>query len=525
MLPSIEQVEALVIGSGFGGSIAALRLAEAGVKTIVLEKGRRWPFTPQQNTFCTYREPDGRAAWLSDETVVFDPKPIDRYTGLLERHIEDGITVWTSCGVGGGSLVYNTVLLQPTKKNFYKVFPKEVDYKEMATVWYPKVKEAIGTEKIPDDILESEFYRSSRVFVEQSVDLETHRLDLGSCFDSIRDEMSGKLQPSAISGEIWYGINSGAKKSLDKNYLKLAEESGLVEVRPLHCVTEVSEAPSGCFSVKCNELNEKGEILATRELVCNYLFLGAGSIGTSHILTRARATGTLPRLNSEVGKHWGNNGDTFATRAVGTRTNPGQGGPASFAIHHYDNPLGPQTLIVYPEWDAPEGTLTTLGMGIPKTLGKFTYDLETDVVSLHWPAEAAGNKRVVEGVNVTYRLLDEGLKSHDENGQAKAKAHKGFHHCSTNTTTFPGPEGETQASSGVTAHPLGGAVMDEACDLFGRVKGYEGLYVTDGAFIPGSAAATNPALTIAAFAERSMATIIAEDIIKSRTKTKETTHV
>src|SRR5947209_19506793 len=60
-----EFIEAVIIGSGFGGSVAALRLGQAGYQTVVLERGPRWPITAQQNTFATYEHPDGRAAWSS----------------------------------------------------------------------------------------------------------------------------------------------------------------------------------------------------------------------------------------------------------------------------------------------------------------------------------------------------------------------------------------------------------------------------------------------------------------------------
>lgn len=80
---SNEPVEALVIGSGFGGAIAALRLAEAGIQTVVLERGIRWPITPAGNTFCTFQNPDGRSSWLSKTANGLDAKPIDVYTVCL----------------------------------------------------------------------------------------------------------------------------------------------------------------------------------------------------------------------------------------------------------------------------------------------------------------------------------------------------------------------------------------------------------------------------------------------------------
>ncbi|WP_287127793.1 NAD(P)-binding protein, partial [Candidatus Cyanaurora vandensis] len=87
-----EYIEAIVIGSGFGGSVAALRLGEQGITTLVLERGRRWPTTT--NAFCTYGNPDGRAAWLSPTTLVYTPHPIEVYTGVLDRFTAKGISVY-----------------------------------------------------------------------------------------------------------------------------------------------------------------------------------------------------------------------------------------------------------------------------------------------------------------------------------------------------------------------------------------------------------------------------------------------
>jgi cholesterol oxidase len=90
-----------------------------GFSRIKLKRGRRWPTYPLtnvQNTFATFRKPDGRAAWLSPTT--YDGVPVDVYTGVLERIDGNGISVVTGAGFGGGSLVYNGITYQPPRELF-----------------------------------------------------------------------------------------------------------------------------------------------------------------------------------------------------------------------------------------------------------------------------------------------------------------------------------------------------------------------------------------------------------------------
>ncbi len=157
-------VPAIVIGTGFGGAVAALRLGQAGIDTVVLERGRRWPIRSDGNTFATFEQPDGRAYWLRDRTpeaLLGLPqleKPIDRYTGLFDVVEGNGIAIGAGAGVGGGSLVFNSIIVKPRRALFERVFPAAIDFDEMEQVFYPRVSSIIRSSRIPEDILATDYY-------------------------------------------------------------------------------------------------------------------------------------------------------------------------------------------------------------------------------------------------------------------------------------------------------------------------------------------------------------------------------
>jgi cholesterol oxidase len=492
-------VPAIVIGSGFGGAVAALRLGEAGIDTLVLERGRRWPIRRDGNTFATFEQPDGRAYWLRNQTgeaflgLPQLVKPIDRYTGLLEVIEGDGIAIGAGAGVGGGSLVFNAIIVAPRRALFDRVFSKAIDFDEMKQKYYPRVRRILQSAPIPDDILATEYYRSSRVSLEQAVaaGFPTRPVDLAVNWDIVRDEIAGRRVPSAIAGQSFYGLNSGAKRSLDQNYLPRAEATGHVEVLPLHNVIAVERGRGGRYSVTVARLSDDGAMVGDpRRLSCKYLFLAAGSIGTTSLLVRARATGALPALNRHVGRHWAANGDINVIRGLLPPTNASTGGPGGhFIFDDLDNPLGPTSLveIVLPPHinqflaaaGAPPGFANYASLGIPPAIGSFSYDRQTDQVRLTWPATDPRVVNFVAAAQHTLAALDQ----------------------RTGSVTL-------SINPAVSAHPLGGAVMGKACDFAGRVDRHPGLYVVDGALIEGSAGLANPSLTIAAIAERCMEQIL-----------------
>jgi cholesterol oxidase len=386
--------------------------------------------------------------------------------------------------------------VKPRRNLFERIFPNGIDFAEMEDVYYPRVRRTIQSAPIPDDILATEYYRSSRVSLDQAgrAGFPTRPVDLAVDWDIVRDEIAGRRVPSAIAGQSFYGLNSGAKRSLDRNYLRRAEATGHVEIVPLSNVAAIERGPGGRYVVTMHRLSDEGEIVgAPRRLVCKYLFLAAGSIGTTSLLVRARATGAWPALNDHVGRHWAANGDIPVTRGALPPTNAGTGGPGGhFLMEDLDNPFGPTSLVelVLPphfnaalsELGAPGHFANYASLGIPPAIGSLDYDPATDAVGLTWPANDPRLGNFLAAAQRTLSVLDQ------SNGSL--------------TLSF---------NPAVSAHPLGGAVLGKACDFHGRVKSYPGLYVVDGALTEGSTGLANPSFTIAALAERCMDQILGRD--------------
>jgi len=496
----MSDVPAIVIGSGFGGAVAALRLGEAGVDTIVLERGRRWTITDpsRDDTFSTFRNMDRRAEWMNavSKTPLYEGKPIGKYAGVLEVISGKELTLLVGAGVGGGSLAYGGILIQPPGKFFREIFPEAIDYDEMDRVYFPRVRSVIKTAPIPEDVLNSEYYAGLRVlcdhahkagFEERATSTDPRdglvRFPMAVDWDIVRDEIAGRKVPSVIAAEFWLGNNSGGKQTLDRDYLARAEETGHVKIRPLHHVTAITEAQGGGYAVSCDNITEEGEVTEQLTLTCDHLFLAAGALGTTQLLMRARARGGLPHLNDQLGEGFGNDGDMFLIRGgLSEITNPHLGGPGAIAVCNYENPIRPTIMMRAPfprfATDFPNNdALATFVFTHNFNRGRFTYDPADDTLDLDFTSEPP------DAVNHLVERLNRAA-------------------------------GGSLVSSGsrITGHQLGGACMDKVCDTEGRVAGHRQLYVVDGALLPGSSTCTNPAFTIAAIAERCVERIIATDL-------------
>jgi len=487
-----DDVPALIIGSGFGGAVTALRLGQAGIRTLVLEQGKRWPI--ELAPFSPFFPPDGRSTWLRTETILpFGPSlPINKHTGVLDRIDYENIQVYRGTAVGGGSIVSGGISMQPPEALFYEIFPRGISYQELET-YYERVRQMLRITTVPPDIEAAPHYEHARVFTKQGANAGLESISIGQAadWDIIRAEIAGTVTPSATIGELIYGNNSGSKNTLDQNYLPTAEATGYVTIHPLHRVIDIGQERTGRYSVTVEQIDEIGRVVQTKKLSTTYLFLAAGSVGTTELLVKARELGNLPNLNDEVGEGWGTNGNVMFMRSVNEPTGTLQGGPPIKAILDYDNPANPSTIeLAFFPIGQECNCLLHLLIALANERGHFSYNAATNKVELTWAA--AGNDQNVRAAMDFIERIDAA------NGGAVS---------STTGSLFQ----FTDILKHFTYHPLGGMVLGKACDLYGRVHGYPKMYVIDSSALPGSCAAVNPSLTIAALAERNIETILRED--------------
>lgn len=486
-----EHSEAIVIGSGFGAAVTALRLAQAGVVNTVLERGSRWPNDPWREIFTGDDLPDGRGFWhRTDFTGVTKvPMHFADFGGVLDVTPLDGIDVWRGAAVGGGSVVFTGCMIAPPRRFFDQIFGGTVDFDELDRVYYPRVRQLLRLSTMPADIYNSVSFTHSRAWDDQARKAGYTPQPSDSIFNwnIVRGELAGTTRPSATAARSNLGNSNGAKFDLNQNYLKYAEQTGKSAIFAGHRVDSIAQDAGGRYVVAVSKLDPTGAVLRRRTLTCDRLFLGAGSVGTSELLVRAQGTGALPHLNEHIGDGWGTNGDVVLARGESSLQGLGQGVPSASRI--FDDSGMPLSL---ENWYIPgipmeTGALASLGLAFDPTRARFGYDAARDAVGLSWPRQA--QDRIVDACRaVDHRIAERGGAMA---GYMALDTALGY-----------------DANAVFTAHPLGGAVLGQATDNYGRVIGHPGLYVMDGAAVPGSTGTVNPSLTITALAERNIEAII-----------------
>ncbi|GAA3212087.1 GMC oxidoreductase [Actinocorallia longicatena] len=484
-----EEHRVVIIGSGFGGGVTALRFAQAGVPCLVLERGIRWPTGPNAETFPRVTSSlDKRALWLGAPVKIFGitiggfDAP---YTGLLQAIGGNGMDVICASGVGGGSLVYQGMTLQPSEAVFNATMPNGLDHARMNSVYYPRVANMLRLQTAPDALINSKTYKAARIFGRgvTNAGYQLSKIPMPIDWSFALRELNGEMKPAYTNGDCSLGVNNGGKHSVDVTYIAAAEATGLATVAVLHNVTDVAKAPDGRWTVYVDRISTDGTVLEKKILTTKALVLAAGSANTTRLLMRADAKNLIPDLPDGLGTNWGTNGDRIYmwTDLLDDFDFP-QGGPVVYGSKEWNDPTVANTIIQASLPPLPDiGSTMMVGYGVSKGRGRYTYDAAKDDVVLNWTKGAD---------DTLYRRINQ-----------RATRIAGFGGLLTDTTAvYPS-----------TWHPLGGASMGTVCDLSGRVNGQRGLYVLDGALMPGTTAACNPSMTIAAVAERATDDIVAHD--------------
>ncbi|GAA2528095.1 GMC oxidoreductase [Pilimelia columellifera] len=495
-------VPALVIGTGYGGSVAALRLALAGHRVTMLEMGQEWNRPGHDGrVFARMTEPDERSMWLRRRTAM----PISHLTGVpLDRPIKLGagvldrvdfaaMGVYCGVGVGGGSLVNGGMAVRPRRDYLAEVMPG-LPLDDFFARHLPLAERELGVNHVTEALLEaSPYYQYARLGRDTAQASGRRVVPVPNVYDFayLEQEAAGQAPGSATANEVIFGNNHG-KRDLTKTYLARARATGLVTVQAATRASGIERA-GDAFVVRAEMLTADGTVSGTVVYRAPRVFLAAGSLGTTELLLRSRAAGGLTGLSEELGFGWGPNGNTMLGRAnhVWQPTGARQSTIPVLGIDNWAYATG-QDRVFAEIAPFPAGIDTYLSLYLAITASasraRLSWDATAGRMILDWTrAHAAASvtavRRTFDAINAkqgsTYRV--------DLFGSDR---------------TF---------SDHFTYHPLGGCVLGTVTDRAGRVRGQGGLYIVDGSLAPGSLG-VNPFLTITALAEQIMETVLAEDL-------------
>lgn len=537
-----ERVDVVIVGSGFGGSVAAYRLAAAGLSVVVLERGRAYP----PGSFPRSPVEVGNAFW--------DPK--QKMYGMYDVWSFSGCDSVVSSGLGGGSLIYANVLLRKDERWFVDDEPLADGGYESWPVTraeldphYDAVEKMLGATPYP---LDHPAYADTPKTVAlrdaaMELGLDWRLPPLGISFAPspgaepglalpIVEPPYGNLHGMArrtcrLCGECDMGCNDGAKNTLDHTYLSAARYHG-ADLRTLHEARIVRQRTGG-YAV--DYVRHDG-ISGVRTIECDRLILAAGTFGTTYLLFRSRSG--LRGLSSALGSRFSGNGDLVTillrakdrsrSRVIGASHGPvitstirladrvddpretGRGAyiqdggypgfvdwladradlrvevvrAARFIVDRIwgqltrDANMSAEIAGLFGDSDLSAGSLPLLGMGRDVPNGRLR--LRGGKLDVQWSPEASAEH--FDRLRMTMRHIADVLGAE----------HAGLPTCAGDRS--------------ITVHPLGGAPMGRhpavgVCDAYGEVFGHPGLFIADGAAMPGPVG-PNPSLTIAAVADR-----------------------
>jgi cholesterol oxidase len=520
--------DAVVIGSGFGGAVISCRLAEAGYKVLVLERGRRW--TPET----VPRRPTD--PWLWDHAHP------ELENGWLDLRFFPHMAVAAGSGVGGGSLVYANVSVDARPSSFAAGWPPEITYAELRP-HYDAVKSMLAAVRLPAAQW-TERTRLMRLAAERTGLAERFdTLDLAVSFDDawsydLPDPHSsthaksfvnahGKVQGTCVHlGNCDIGCDVNARNTLDLNYLARAEMLG-AEVCPLRLVRGITPLANG-YLVDFDRIENRK--LAPGAITGRLVVVAAGSLGSTELLLRCRdELRTLPALSRRLGHGWSSNGD-FLTPAIHPLlplvagrgpVNPTRGPTISAAIDLLDGAVEGQEMFIedggFPDLAAAYLRSLEAHPGdhavVKQLVRTVRFVLSKPGIEDHvmpWFAQGRDAADGVLSLRAGRLFLDWDVERSKPVIDAIVRTHERL---ALETGGIPfAPLTWRLARALITPHPLGGCNMATSAaagvvDHTGEVFGYANLFVADGAIVP-EAIGLNPSKTIAALAERIAAIIV-----------------
>ncbi|MCP3169464.1 GMC family oxidoreductase [Myxococcus qinghaiensis] len=511
----------LIIGSGFGGSVSALRLTEKGYRVVMLEKGQRLLASDFPKTNWDLK----RWLWM----------PQVGWRGLFKMTFFRHVTVLSGVGVGGGSLVYANTLPEP-KDDFFQAnsWGHLANWKQELSGHYRTARRMLGATAnplttLPDQVLAEVGKDIGREGFEPS----TVAVYFGEPGVTVKDPYFGGEGPERTGciacGGCMLGCRHGAKNTLDRNYLHLAEKRGLT----LHADTEatwVRPLPDGGYEVEARQGTGLFSRKPLRFTARNVVFAG-GVLGTVDLLLRLKERPDgLPRLSERLGDGVRTNSEALVGVVSGRKDQDLSKGIAIGSILHTDerSHLEPVRYSAgsgfFRLLMAPQVRGTTMLTRVARLFALlarhpvrflkawFVPDFARRTMILLYMRTLEGHLRMRRRRGLLTGLrkgLTTGLQSGPAPTSNMPEAFDLAKRVSDKLDGYPMTMvSETVLGIPTTAHILGGCCMGDSpqtgvIDHRHRVFGYEGLFVVDGSAISANPG-VNPSLTITALAERAM---------------------
>jgi cholesterol oxidase len=552
--PAVEHADVVIIGSGFGGSVSACRLAQGGLSVVVLERGNSYP----PDSFPRTPAQMSRAFW----------HPAAGLYGMFDVWRFSGCDSVVSSGLGGGSLIYANVMLRKDEHWFVQDDPLPHGGYETWPVTradldphYDAVDAMLNPTPYP---LDTPGYSAPKTHA-----LRDAAAELGLACQLPPLAVSFAPKPGAapgiglpivdpdygnlhgrprstcrLCGECDIGCNNGAKNSLDYNYLSAAKHHG-ADLRTGHEVKAIRPRPAGGYEVDYiqRDLQDPDAPIdpnaqPTRIITCNRLVLAAGTFGTSYLLLRNRPY--LRQLSAALGTRFSSNGDvlSFLVNARNHhRTRPldaSRGPVITTAIRLADEHDGPGEsgrgayiedggYPAFVDWLVEAAHVP----GDSRRLARFALERLQSIVGLAREADISGEISELIGPDAlsvsSMPLLGMGRDTPDgtlwlrgdrlDLAWSTATSEAYFERVMETMRRIAAVLGAHYVDNPmwlrkrvITAHPVGGAPMGHnrsvgVCDEYGEVFGHPGLYIADGSVMPGPVG-PNPSMTIAALADR-----------------------